>query len=79
MSNTGYIEYGKGKKTTGKKRVALPEKRRLLGIEKWREGHIILAWVDPKTGKYRTKRVTVPKSAEWVRLRVGKRVVSKAR
>ena len=77
----GYIEYGVGNKIY-KKKIKLPHPRYHFGIAKWREGYVDLGWFEKNPdrygyGTYRHKIVPISKKAEWIRLRIGKRVVEK--
>jgi hypothetical protein len=85
LKRTGYLKYDvKGKQHT--KKVKLPKERYGYGIYKQRSGYVKLAGFkkNPKKHGYGrpnfiTKTVKIPKSAGLSRLKIGKRIISKAK
>ena len=72
---TGYIEYKVGKKVY-KKKINLPKYRTRLGITEWNWDSVEIGYFNRK-GEYKYRFYKVPDDADWVRLKVGKKVVSR--
>ena len=84
-SGIAYLEYGAGGKTK-KKKIKVPKERTMLGIYKWGEGWVKVSWFIKNPRKYgygkdnyHGRIIRIPKRTEWVRLRVGRRVLSRGK